>query len=130
MFGNVIYSAKVTAQKAAISMGGVILLLIGLAFLTSAAWIALSEARSTLFAATVIGCAYFGLGLILLAVASMRRPVPPPAPAAVAADPASQVTLTLGTLTGAFVQGLGAGIAARSAAPRRPTPPPPPPPAE
>lgn len=85
--------------------------MIGLAFLTSAAWIYLSDIRSTLFAALVIGGVYTGLGLIMFALASRDRPVPmahptnsePPA----AATPAGIIA--------ALMQGLGAGMAAGAA---------------
>jgi hypothetical protein len=65
-------------RRAALGFGAAVLLLIGLAFLTVAAWLALAALRDPLFAALVIGLVYLGLGLILLAMAGRRAPPPPP----------------------------------------------------
>ncbi|MGR3454489.1 hypothetical protein [Pseudooceanicola sp.] len=122
MFANLILSARLAAQRAAFNAFGAILLLIGIGFLTVAAWIGLAAAFGTLTAALVIGCVFVGLGLLFMAMASIRRPLPPaaPAPAAAAAP------VGMAGLVGALVQGIGAGIVA-SAAMRKPPPPPPPP---
>lgn len=122
MFANLILSARLAAQRAAFNAFGAILLLIGIGFLTVAAWIGLAAAFGTLIAALVIGCVFVGLGLLFMAMASIRRLLPPaaPAPAAAAAP------VGMAGLVGALVQGIGAGIVA-SAAMRKPPPPPPPP---
>jgi len=119
MFGTIALSARLAARRAAFGLVSTLLLLVGFAFFTAAAFMAMQAARGAIFAALVVGAAYTGLALILLAI-GMRRPLPPP----VAAPPVAAVSLA--GIAGAFVQGIGAGIAARAAAPRRPPPPPPP----
>jgi galactitol-specific phosphotransferase system IIC component len=100
-------SLKLSLRRAGFGLGGAILMLIGAGFLTVAAWIALVEARDALFASLVIGSAYFGLGAIVMALGTRRpRYVAPPAQAA---------AMNMGGLSAAFVQGLGAGAAARTA---------------
>ncbi|MGI3168560.1 phage holin family protein [Pseudooceanicola sp. C21-150M6] len=96
-------SLRLSLRRAGFGLAGLCLFCIGLAFLTVAAWIALSDLRDALFAATVIGCSYAGLGLII-AVLGMRRPrrMPPPQP------------VSLAGLGAAFAQGFGAGAATRS----------------
>lgn len=126
MFANLFLSMRFAMQRAAFSAVAGILMLVGLAFLTAAAWIGLATAYSTLVAALVIGCVYMGLGFVLLAMASLRRPLPPPVAPAV--PPAAPVGFTAAGLLGAFVQGIGAGIAASAAIPKKTPPPPPPPP--
>lgn len=61
------------AKKTALVSAALVLFLTGLAFLTAAAWIALAAAFDSLTAATVIGSAYVGAGLIALALA-MAKP--------------------------------------------------------
>jgi len=82
MFASVKYAAASAARKAALLTAGLLLLGIGLGFLTAAMWIVLSLAYGTLTAAAVLGAGYFGLGFIVLALASSprRRAVVPPAP--------------------------------------------------
>lgn len=130
MFANLFLSMRLAVQRAAFSAVAGILMLVGLAFLTVAAWIGLAAAYSTLVAAVVIGCAYMGLGFIILAIASLRRPLPPPVAPAPPLPGAAPVGFSAAGVLGAFVQGIGAGIAASAAIPRRtpPAPPPPPPP--
>lgn len=64
-------------RRAVLGLGAMLLLTVGLAFLTVAAFIALAALRDPLFAALVIGLAYLGLGLILMALAGRRPPAPP-----------------------------------------------------
>lgn len=108
MFGSLKYAAKQAAKKAGFSVVGGGLFLIGMAFLTSAAWIYLSDIRSSLFAALVIGGVYCGLGLIVIAVGMRERPVPDANPTAT--EP--PVPPSTADLVAALVQGLSAGIAA------------------
>ena len=61
-------------RKAASITASAVLILIGAAFLTVAAWIFLSVAQSALFAATVIGTFYVGLGLVILGLGVSRPP--------------------------------------------------------
>lgn len=117
MFGSLTYGLRRAAQRAGYSLAGLVLVTIGTGFLTAALWMFLSELRDALFAATVIGALYVGVGLILLALSRRCRPVPmahpvgaPPPPAASAAG-----------LFAALMQGIGAGMAAGAA--RRGPPP-------
>ena len=58
--------------------GGAILMMVGLAFLTVSLWLHLSLVYGTIFAATVIGTAYFGVGLLILGIAAAgEKPLPP-----------------------------------------------------
>ena len=119
MFGSLRHTARMAARRTAFGLGAALMLLVGLAFLTVAAWLALSAARDALFAATVIGAGYFGLGLILLALSARRGSHHTPRPVA-ASSPAEA---TLQGLAGAFMQGVGAGMVARASI-RKPPPPP------
>tara|TARA_R110000868_G_scaffold237132_4_gene491340 strand:- start:84209 stop:84577 length:369 start_codon:yes stop_codon:yes gene_type:complete len=111
-------------RRAGYSLGALILMSIGLGFLTVAAWIYLAQTHDALFAALVIGCAYFGLGLIFLALSARTRPVP--MAHTTAAPPPAAASMT--GLIAALMQGVGAGVAAGAARKPAPTPPPPPPP--
>lgn len=103
-------SLRLSLRRAGFGLGGAFLMLIGLAFLTVAAWITLVEMRDAQFAALVLGAGYFGLGLVV-AVLGTRRPYIPPAAAA---------PMSMSGLSAAFAQGFGAGVATRSAVkPRR-----------
>ncbi len=44
-----------------------LLLFIGLVFLSIAAWIVVSAAHGTMMAAVIFGCAFVGLGIVILA---------------------------------------------------------------
>ncbi|MEL6957518.1 MAG: hypothetical protein AAGL89_01035 [Pseudomonadota bacterium] len=63
---------KLAAQRTALGGLSGLLLVVGTAFLTAAAYLYLREVADALFALTVIGGAYFGLGLIFLAIASAK----------------------------------------------------------
>lgn len=74
MIGQLIEARiSLAIQRAVFGAIGAILLLIGLIFLTVAAWIGLAGALSALSAALIIGAVYFGLGLIVFAIASFRK---------------------------------------------------------
>ncbi|EAQ04846.1 hypothetical protein OB2597_06170 [Pseudooceanicola batsensis HTCC2597] len=103
---------RLSVRRAGFGLAGAFLMLIGAGFLTVAAWIALAAARDAQFAALVIGCAYFGLGALVVALGTRRPHVAPP--------PAAAAGLTAGGLGAAFAQGFGAGAAARSAMRPRP----------
>lgn len=60
------------ARKAGLITASAALTLVGAGFLTAALWLYLSAEQSPLFAAVVIGCGYFGAGILALAVASSR----------------------------------------------------------
>lgn len=94
---------------------GAVFLIVGVGFLTSAGWILLEEAYSSLAASLIIAGIYLGVGLILLAVASnakesrayaaemapLRDPATAPRPGA------------MSPLAEAFIIGLNAAYAAR-----------------
>lgn len=59
--------ARDTARAAALSALGALFAIVGLAFLTGALWLLFACLETPLFAATVIGALYCGVGLTLLA---------------------------------------------------------------
>jgi len=70
------------ARKGAAFSAAAILAAVGLAFLTAASWLVLSELRSATFAATIIGIFYLGISAIALAIGLKKsdqphRPTPP-----------------------------------------------------
>ncbi|WP_163846802.1 hypothetical protein [Pseudooceanicola aestuarii] len=111
MFGAFFYSIRQAVRRATFSVGAALLMSVGLGFLTAAAWIFLAQTQGAMLAALIIGCAYFGLGMVALAVASIRRPVP----AAGATRPQAPNAGSPGGIVGALMQGIGAGIAAGAA---------------
>ncbi|MEM9583782.1 MAG: hypothetical protein AAGA08_11755 [Pseudomonadota bacterium] len=62
--------AACTAKRAGLLSGGLLMLSVGTAFLTVAAWIYLTSLADALTAATVIGAVYCGLGFVLFGWAS------------------------------------------------------------
>ena len=95
-------SLKLSLRRAGFGLGGAVLMVIGAAFLTIAAWLALAEAQSPQFAALVLGCVYFGVGALVVALGTRRpRRVVPKSSAS--------------GLSAAFAQGFGAGAATRTA---------------
>ena len=101
-------SLKLSLRRAGFGLGGAVLVAIGAAFLTVAAWITLVEMRDAQFAALVIGAVYVGLGLIVMVLGTRRPRYVPPAAATAA-------PLSMSGLSAAFAQGFGAGVATRSA---------------
>lgn len=73
---------KRIATSATLGIISGLFFLIGLAFMTVAAWIALAAEYDTLVAALVIGCVYIAISAVFLAMMSSRvnRPVPTPPP--------------------------------------------------
>lgn len=73
------------ARRAAWATAGTLLLTVGLAFLTAAAWMVLSTVKDAQFAALVIGCVYIGFGGIAVAIGVRSNracdPLPSPRPA-------------------------------------------------
>ena len=107
------------ARRALILISGVAFLLIGIGFLTSAAWIMLEEVYSAAAASAILSGVYAGIGLVTIAIASssakreLRTPERP-----VQQDPAE--TLQPGVtppLVQAFLIGLNAALAARGRGP-------------
>lgn len=75
MFG-IEQKVEATARKAALFSASAILALVGVAFLTGAAWVLLVELKSAVFASTLIGVIYLGFALIgfAFAMSSAKRP--------------------------------------------------------
>lgn len=109
MAGGLGHAARRIALRSAFGVAGALCLIVGIVFLTVAAWMAISLAAGAVTAALIIGGTYTGVGLILFAVARLvrSRPVVPPAPVV-----APQTQLISG-IVAAFVEGVVAGIAAR-----------------
>jgi hypothetical protein len=99
--------AEAFSHRLLLEAVGSILAVIGLAFLTTAGWLVLELQGGAIFAATVLGGAYFGLGLILWAAAITHRVrSKPPSPA----DPYEPFI----NMAEGFAAGLEAGRAARN----------------
>jgi hypothetical protein len=104
--------ARAAARRAGFTFLGTVFLLIGIGFLTAAAWIVLSEMRDPLFAALVLGGVFVGLGLIFFGISMSRyvrvRVAAPPPPAGTHA-----LAYALPALAEAFMMGISAGSATR-----------------
>lgn len=93
-------------RRAGFGLGGAVLALVGIGFLTGAAWITLVELRDAQFAALVLGLAYLGAGLLVVVLAGRPQAEHPPV---------AKQRLDMTGLGAAFAQGFGAGAATRSA---------------
>lgn len=72
------HAAARTARRAGLLCGGAVLMIVGLAFLTVSLWLHLSLVYGAVFAATVLGTAYFGIGLLIIGIAAAgERRMPP-----------------------------------------------------
>ena len=104
-------SLRRALRTAMLSAGAALFLLIGLLFLTLAAWLYLITVTTALTAALILGAVYFGVGFLLLAMAGSNR-----APAAQAPrqeDPSATEHDGLKNLVMAFLAGITAGQKAR-----------------
>ncbi|MEW9918006.1 hypothetical protein AB2B41_00185 [Marimonas sp. MJW-29] len=105
-------AAARTARKAALGLGAVLCLTVGIAFLTVAAWLFITSVTTALNAALIIGGAYSGVGLILIGVMSAKGSAEPEG-----RSNASQTAAEddIGPkIVEAFMTGLRAGQKARS----------------
>ncbi len=66
MLSQIKTSATKSLRRAGFISAGAILVSVGAAFLTVAAWLTLSSTFDALMAATVIGSVYFGAGLLVI----------------------------------------------------------------
>ena len=66
-------SLRRALRTAMLSAGAALFLLIGLLFLTLAAWLYLITVTTALTAALILGAVYFGVGFLLLAMAGSDR---------------------------------------------------------
>ncbi len=99
------------ARTAMLSVGAAIMLFIGLLFLTLAAWLFLVTIASALTAALILGALYFGIGFLMLALASPRDGAAPSRPAASSPNPPEHDGAK--SLVMAFLAGITAGQKAR-----------------
>ncbi|WP_102110214.1 phage holin family protein [Oceaniglobus roseus] len=93
------HALRRAARRAVFGTVAGLLMLVGAAFLTLAAWIYLASVLGIFYAALVLGLVFVGIGLIVLAI-GLRPPRyrhPPP--------PVAQPT----TLVSAFLSGIAAG---------------------
>ncbi len=109
MLGRIEEKAARAGRKAALGFGATLCLIAGAAFLTTAAWIALSIAADTLTAAFVIGMAYTGLGIVLFAFAKMGHQS---SHDEAKAESSPQVETDAPPIIAAFVHGMNAGAQA------------------
>lgn len=116
-------AAAETARRTVFGIAGGIALLIGILFLTIAAWIALVNVADELTAAIVLGIAYLGLGAIFLAFAMARRhrDIAPPVSHSAATQTVQDGNVFRG-MAAAFFEGIGAGLTARDQFSRSPSP--------
>ena len=97
-----------TAKRAGFLTGGLLLCVVGTAFLTVAAWLALTPIVGVQMTATIVAATYLGIGLILIAVGVRSSSVknhyhPPPQETASPKSP---------PIVQAFMYGLQAGVQA------------------
>lgn len=119
MFARVEQKVAQAARKTALGAGAALALLVGIAFLTAAAWIYIAATVDTFIAAIVIGAFYVGLGFVLLGLASAReKSGPEPAGVKSAPEPNPDAPSNLPPLAQAFIFGMEAGAAAKRRKPR------------
>jgi len=109
-------TARHTARTALIGAGAAVCLCIGAGFLTAAFWLFLVSVTTALNAALILGGFYSGIGLILIAILSIRsreRRIRHAEHLAAAKRPAPGQAEYAG-LIAAFMTGLSAGRKARS----------------
>lgn len=104
-------SVRRAVRTAMLSAGAAIFLLIGLLFLTLAAWLYLITVTTTLTAALILGAAYFGVGFLMLALAGSDGSTARQAPQQ--EEPTSAEHDGLKNLVMAFLAGITAGQKAR-----------------
>ena len=97
-------------RTAALGAVALVTMLVGMGFLTLAAWLVLAAVMSPVLAAFTLGAFYMGLSLLVLFVLMLGRRrvvVPPPHPVTTEAAVAEVIA--------AFITGVTAGRKARSA---------------
>ncbi|NNE53480.1 MAG: hypothetical protein HKN30_13895 [Sulfitobacter sp.] len=107
-------AASRTARNAVLGLGAVLCLAVGLGFMTLAAWLFLISVMPPLNAALILGCAYFGISLTILAILSIKKRAYRRARARAAlarTNPTSAQSLT--EMIAAFMTGVNAGRKAR-----------------
>ncbi|MBM2290549.1 hypothetical protein JQX09_01405 [Sulfitobacter pseudonitzschiae] len=114
MFLGLRYRIHKAVQRYALGGLGGLMALIGLGFLCASGFMLLLTVTDPITACAIIGCAFFGIGLILMFAA--RRPRVPVSEAALAATPGVQAgvagTSVMAPVAAAFAQGIAQGMAA------------------
>ncbi|MBI6629416.1 phage holin family protein [Pontibaca salina] len=119
MFARVEQKVTRVARKTALGTGAALALLVGIAFLTAAAWIYIAATTDTFIAALVLGAIYLGLGFVLLGLASSReRGGSDPAGVKTAPETNAEAPSNLPPLAQAFIYGIEAGAAAKRRKPK------------
>ena len=108
------------ARRAALGAGATALIIVGAGFLTSAAWMLLAQMQSPLFAATVIGSAYVGVGLVCIGIVLSSSDHTPASTATSHSSENAKRAADLPPLAEAFVFGLNAGLSADQRRAKRP----------
>lgn len=102
------------ARKTALAGGGVLFIMVGIAFLTMALWMHLAFVYGAIAASVTIGVAYLGVGLIMLGMAgSNHSKQETPSSATPETPNHSGVPENSPPLMQAFLYGMEAGINAR-----------------
>lgn len=103
---RLIYFARRAGIKLFVGIIASVLVVLGLAFLTVALWILVTDAFGTLVGAAVLGAGFIGLGVISLLLGTVRRRTPPPPPPPAYSSPQSA---SIVALVEAFMVGMRAG---------------------
>ena len=102
MLHGVKTAAAEAARRAALMTAGTICLAVGAAFVTASVWVSLALAYGPAVASSIVGVFYIGIGLLVMALASLRhRP---------AAHHAQRPVPGTPPLMQAFLAGLQAGV--------------------
>ncbi len=112
MIAQLRYFVARGVKRIALGASGILLMIIGAGFLTTAGWIVLEEMFDAKTAALIIGGGFVGAGVLVIGFAkhAQKREM---RTAAMAASATAQTELPLAALVAAFMQGIGAGSAAR-----------------
>lgn len=97
------------AKRAGMGLAASAFLIVGIGFLTAAGWMALTLVTTPLYAALILGGAFSGVGLILLARSQMIRRKQLLLREARRSFPATTSAGLLASLAVAFSQGFSAG---------------------
>ncbi len=99
-------------RNAVLIIAALLAMLVGVAFLTTAAMVGLGALYGTAIAALIVGGVYLAFGLILLAIvgSARSRAAPPPQKT----PPAPEGTADFPAVIQAFIQGMTTGATAAS----------------
>ena len=119
MIGPLLSAAQLrledSARRGLLALGALILLLVGIGFLTAAAWLLIADWQGAIVACAVIGFALIIAALIFALVARRRRVAVVSSRAKVAAvDAQTPTTVSMGpALAQAFMTGLNVGLSGK-----------------